>query len=157
MAYFELAKNVAGITEEEHRTDVLKQLTGNVHPLALGNVQRVYMLIRRLAKRLLALHLDSPDEVLESMVEGLTTDFYTHMHSIARSEAIELLGDWILAPEGDTQLGLESLFGAYSEMSGLGPSTAFRKSWLMRPRWTPASRAAFLKPRMRPTSSKHVS
>jgi Serine dehydrogenase proteinase len=115
MAYFQLAKSVAGIDDEAHKTDVLTQLTNNVHPLALGNVQRVYMLIRRLAKRLLALHLDESDEALEAMVEGLTTDFYTHMHSIARCEAVELLGDWIVAPEDDTAVALEALFQAYLE------------------------------------------
>jgi hypothetical protein len=116
MAYFELAKSVAGISEEAHKADVLKQLTASVHPLALGNVQRVYMLIRRLAKRLLALHLQESDKALEVMVKGLTTDFYTHMHSIGRSEAVDLLGAWVTAPTDDVAIALSALFQAYVEM-----------------------------------------
>jgi hypothetical protein len=118
-AYFDLAKRTAGIDSESNKTEVLKQLTANIHPLALGNVQRVHMLIRRLAKRLLALHLEADDTVLESMVEGLTTDFYTHMHSIGRGEAIDLLGDWVEAPTESVGKAMDELFDAYVNMFAL--------------------------------------
>ncbi len=39
-AFFELAKERGGIESEPHRLEVFKLLAGNVHPLALGNVQR---------------------------------------------------------------------------------------------------------------------
>jgi hypothetical protein len=43
VAYFKLAEDRAEIHDEAHRAQVFRELTSQVHPLALGNVQRVYI------------------------------------------------------------------------------------------------------------------
>jgi len=113
-AYFELAKRAAGIEGEDHRLEVLKQLTGPVHPLALGNVQRVHMMIRRLARELLGLHLERDDAQFEHITTTLTTTFYSHLHAISRREAQELLGDWVVAPSDEVSARMQRLFDAYA-------------------------------------------
>jgi hypothetical protein len=119
-AYFDLARDLAGVRYEDHKVEVLKLLIGQVHPLALGNVQRVYLLIRRLARELLNLHSKLSDEERQRAVEGLTTRFYTHLHSISRREAEELLGKMIAAPKAPVSEAMDNLFDAYvADMSML--------------------------------------
>ncbi len=122
-AYFELAKDRAGITKEEHKLEVLKELvSGNrVHPLALGNVQRVYLQIRRLAERLLALHLDERGDKqrIERIVTALAEKFYSHVHAITRVEAKDLLGDWVRAPTDAERQPINDLFEGYAATLGL--------------------------------------
>lgn len=114
-AYFQLAADRAGIKEPDQTLEVFKQLAALVHPLALGNVQRVYMLIRRLAARLLALHLDEEDsKKTQKIIKGLAEEFYSHIHAISRKEAIELLGDWVRAPTMDEAPLITELFESYA-------------------------------------------
>lgn len=121
VAYFDLAEERAEIRDEQYRTEVFKQLTAQVHPLALGNVQRVYMLIRALARKLLLLHVDEEQQAtLKRIIEGLTTEFYSHIHSISLSEAEELLGDWVRAATAEEREAIRSLYMAYRETFGLG-------------------------------------
>lgn len=119
-AYFKLSEDLAKIKEEPLRLQVFQQLTQQVHPLALGNVQRVYLLIRSLAQRLLALHLPDKDaEKIGRMIQGLTTEFYSHVHAISRQEAIELLGGWVREPLEKEAGPIKSLFDAYASTLGL--------------------------------------
>ena len=115
VAYFKLSEEIAKITDEGHRLEVFKQLAGNVHPLALGNVQRVYLLIRRLAQRLLALHMDEAkdEKRITEIIEGLTTQFYSHVHAIVRPEAQALLGDWVKEPSAAELPLIEAVFDLY--------------------------------------------
>lgn len=70
----------------------LELLTKRVHPLALGNVHRVHQQIKQLARNLLELHpIDGRN--LTSVIEALTTRFYSHLHMINRHEAREILGE----------------------------------------------------------------
>ncbi len=114
-AYFELSKERVGITEQPYKVEVFKDLTRTVHPLALGNVQRVYMQIRRLARSLLALHLneEAEDERIKSIVTALTERFYSHVHAISRREAQALLGEWVKAPTPTEEPLIWSLLGHY--------------------------------------------
>ena len=114
-AYFDLARERAGIKDERDMVEVLKQLTASVHPLALGNVQRVYMMIRRMATELLALHLERDDEKFKAVVKGLTTEFYTHLHAISQQEAKVLLGDWVRSANGGEEAAMRALFASYAE------------------------------------------
>lgn len=70
----------------------LKQLTKRVHPLALGNVHRVHQQIKQLAQKLLELH-PAKERDNATIVEALTTKFYSHLHMINREEAREILGE----------------------------------------------------------------
>jgi hypothetical protein len=121
VAYFQLARERAGIEDEAHRAEVFRQLTSEVHPLALGNVQRVYMLIRRIAERLLALHLgEDQKDAIKRIAGGLTQEFYSHTHAISFKEASELFGDWVRTPTEAEAPVLARLYESYAETFGLG-------------------------------------
>jgi hypothetical protein len=120
-AYFKLSKDLAGIQEEANRLEVFKQLTCNgpnaLHPLALGNVQRVYLQIRLLAKRLLSLHIDEKknEKQINEIIQALTVEFYSHLHAISRKEAKTILGDWVVPPSKAEEDAILNLFDAYAQ------------------------------------------
>lgn len=118
-AYFELSRDRAEIRGPLEKIDVLKELTRNVHPLALGNVQRVYMQIRRLARELLGLHMAENDPKINDIIKALTEKFYSHVHSISRREAITLMGDWVRKPTAEEAVIMWNLFDAYANTLGL--------------------------------------
>ena len=64
-----------------------------IHPLALGNVNRIHNLIRVLAKRLLKSH-KSPmkEEEINKIVDDFTEKLYSHQYFVGRKEAKEDLG-----------------------------------------------------------------
>jgi hypothetical protein len=117
VAYFSLVTERAGLEKGAHRFEALKELTRNIHPLALGNVQRVHLQIRQLAKNLLELHLDKQKDAarIENIVKALTEEFYSHVHAISRREAAPLLGDWVRGPTGEEASIIWELFDAYAE------------------------------------------
>jgi len=96
MAYFDLAKNKIGIKDEKELTEIFKKFIESnpqVHPLALGNVNRVHNLIRILAKRLLKSHKNPmAEEEINKIVDFLTEKLYSHQYFIGRKEAKEDLG-----------------------------------------------------------------
>jgi len=117
-AYFDLCKGKdVGIKDERNLLEALKELTAKVNPLALGNVQRVYLQIRMLAEKLLSLHLDPKRdaEKIKKIIEALTTKFYSHVHAITRKEAIPLLGDWVRSPTEEEEPLIWELFNSYAE------------------------------------------
>lgn len=96
MAYFDLAKNKFGIKSDEELSRVfVKFVESNpqIHPLALGNINRTHNLIRILAKRLLKSHSASlKEDVIEKIVDYFTEKLYSHQYFIGRKEAKEDLG-----------------------------------------------------------------
>jgi hypothetical protein len=125
-AYFELSAKRADIAAENLKLEVFKELTNKVHPLALGNVQRVYNQIRFLARNLLSLHLDvnGHKERIDSIIKSLTEEFYSHVHSINRKEAASLMGDWVRLPNKEEETLIANLFGQY--VSDLELNTKFQ-------------------------------
>jgi hypothetical protein len=117
-SYFELSEKRAGIKGEAFKVEVLKELTRNVNPLALGNVERVYMQIRRLAHNLLTLHLKDTQKI-DQIVKALTEEYYSHSHFIGRKEAIKLLGNWARKPQKDEEDILWRLYDTYVEALNL--------------------------------------
>jgi serine dehydrogenase proteinase len=92
----------------------LARLTELVHPLALGNVHRVHLQIKQLARNLLGLQ-ESEGRNLDQIIESLTTRFYSHLHMINRHEAREILGSQVIhADDNLTQL-LDSLLRNYED------------------------------------------
>ncbi len=96
MAYFDLAKNKFGIKNDEELSRIFNKFVESnpqIHPLALGNVNRIHNLIRVLAKRLLKSH-KSPmkDDEIEKIVDYFTEKLYSHQYFIGRKEAKEDLG-----------------------------------------------------------------
>lgn len=96
MAYFDLAKNKFGIKSDENLTEVFEQFVRanpQIHPLALGNVNRIHNLIRMLAKRLLKSHkTPMKEDEIEKLVDYFTEKLYSHQYFIGRKEAKEDLG-----------------------------------------------------------------
>jgi len=96
MAYFDLAKNKFGIKSDEDLSRVFTKFVEanpQIHPLALGNVNRIHNLIRMLAKRLLKSHAaQMKEEAVDKIVDYFTEKLYSHQYFIGRKEAREDLG-----------------------------------------------------------------
>lgn len=96
MAYFDLAKNKFGIKGDEELSKIFtKFIESNpqIHPLSLGNVNRIHNLIRILAKRLLKSHkIQLKEDEIEKIVDYFTEKLYSHQYLIGRKEAKDDLG-----------------------------------------------------------------
>ena len=96
MAYFDLAKNKFGIKNDEELSRIFNKFVEanpQIHPLALGNVNRIHNLIRMLAKRLLKSHkAQLKEDEIEKLVDYFTEKLYSHQYLIGRKEAKEDLG-----------------------------------------------------------------
>lgn len=96
MAYFDLAKNKFGIKNDEDLTRIFNKFVESnpqIHPLALGNINRTHNLIRILAKRLLKSHKNPmKEEEIDKIVNYFTEKLYSHQYLIGRKEAREDLG-----------------------------------------------------------------
>lgn len=96
MAYFDLVKNKFGIKNDHELALIFNKFieaSPQIHPLALGNINRTHNLIRMLAKRLLKSH-KSPmkEEEIEKVIDFLTEKLYSHQYFIGRKEAKDDLG-----------------------------------------------------------------
>ncbi|MES2203336.1 MAG: hypothetical protein V4474_03390 [Patescibacteria group bacterium] len=128
MAYFDLIKNKFGIKSEEHLAKAFEQFTNadpEVHPLALGNVNRIHNLIRVLARRLLQSHAKPmSEEEVSSLVDYFTEKLYSHQYFIGRKEAKEALGlKSVVYAEASMAAAMGDLYEAYKEEMGLGKNT----------------------------------
>lgn len=125
MAFMDLAKNKVGIKSDEDITKVFNKFVEanpQIHPLALGNVNRTYNLIRRLAERLLKSHKNPmPDEEIKNIVDYFTEKLYSHFYFIGRKEAKEDLGlkTAQFADEHTANL-MTQLYEKYKEEMNLG-------------------------------------
>lgn len=125
IAYFDLAKNKFGIKSDEDLTKVFNKFVESnpqIHPLALGNVNRIHNLIRLLAKRLLKSHKDKMrEEEIEKIVEYFTEKLYSHQYFIGRKEAKEELGlKSVVFADDELSKSMSDLYAQYSEEIGLG-------------------------------------
>lgn len=118
-SYLELAKEKFELKDEKSVLEVFKILTDKINPLALGNVYRVLRQIRKLAKNLLLLHMNIEDneKLIDDIVDKLTMEFYTHLHSINRKEASKIFGEDIIkyATEEEERL-MSELLNDYVEV-----------------------------------------
>ena len=125
IAYFDLAKNKFGIKSDEDLTKVFNKFVESnpqIHPLALGNVNRIHNLIRLLAKRLLKSHKNKmKDEEIDRIVEYFTAKLYSHQYFIGRREAKEELGLSSVIYAGDALARkMTDLYETYKAEMGLG-------------------------------------
>ncbi|MDP2918271.1 MAG: hypothetical protein Q8N68_02125 [bacterium] len=125
MAYFDLAKNKFGIKDDAELAKIFgKFVEANpqIHPLALGNVNRTHNLIRILAKRLLKSH-KSPmrEEEIDKIVDYFTEKLYSHQYFIGRKEAKDDLGLKTVIPAGeDLSKTMTDLYEEYAKEMELG-------------------------------------
>src|SRR3989338_9148192 len=96
MAYFDLAKTKFGIKNDEELAVIFNKFVEanpQIHPLALGNINRTHNLIRILAKRLLKSHkTPMKEDEIDKIVDYFTEKLYSHQYFICRKEAKEDLG-----------------------------------------------------------------
>jgi hypothetical protein len=71
---------------------LISRLVTEIHALALGNVQRVYMQMRVLARMLLQYHYGADEKTISKIIDSLTKGYYSHHHMINRHEAKVILG-----------------------------------------------------------------
>lgn len=128
IAYFDLAKNKFGIKTDEDLTKIFNKFTESnpqIHPLALGNVNRTHNLIRLIAKRLLKSHKEPmKDEQIDKIVEYFTEKLYSHTYFVGRKEAKEELGVKTVI-EADSELSdiMSKLYEEYRSEMGLNEQT----------------------------------
>lgn len=125
MAYFDLAKNKFGIKDEEELARIFSKFIESnpqIHPLALGNVNRIHNLIRILAERLLKSH-QSPmkQEQIKEIVDSFTEKLYSHQYFIGRKEAKEDLGlNNIIYADDILSKNINGLYEEYVKIMNLG-------------------------------------
>lgn len=125
MAYFDLAKNKFGIKSDEDLTKIFNKFVESnpqIHPLALGNVNRTHNLIRQLAERLLKSHKDKmKDEDIKKIVDYFTEKLYSHQYFIGRKEAKEDLGvKTVVEANPELTNAITQLHEEYKKEMGLG-------------------------------------
>ena len=123
-SYIDLAKDTTkvGLQDSDQILEVFKRLSEEVHPLALGNVNRVHNQIKILAEKLLQLHLKEEKEKakITKIVDQLTRSLYSHTHAINRREAKQILGsDLIVEAEPSLQKLIWELYEDYAETLNL--------------------------------------
>lgn len=120
MAYFDLAKNKFGIKGDQELSKVFTKFVESnpqIHPLALGNVNRIHNLIRILAKRLLKSHKKQlMDDEIDKIVDYFTEKLYSHQYIIGRREAGEDLGiRSVAAADGALSEAMTALYEEYNK------------------------------------------
>jgi hypothetical protein len=87
-AYIAFIKKTVGITHEDELVKTIEVLCAQVHPLALGNVERFVSQSRMIATKVLKTHMtEDADHIINELVENMTSKLYFHGHPINRKEA----------------------------------------------------------------------
>ncbi len=114
-SYLALAGEKAGVCSNDQQVKAFTLLVERIHPLALGNVHRNYMLIRSLAKKLLAMRRQPLREGrIEHIVDNLTEKLYAHNHMISRREAAEEINLAVVIPDIRLEPLMWSLYQDYA-------------------------------------------
>ncbi len=115
-AYLSLARNQAKVPDEQ-MASVFEALTRTVHPLALGNVHRQYLLIRTMGARLLASHMDRERDKdrIEAILDVLTEKLYFHAYPVSRAEARDVVGLNVTFASGELEEKMWELYTQYRD------------------------------------------
>jgi len=87
--YINFSKDILEIKKEENLTEVLKYLTEQINPLALGAVHRAREKNSKIASSLLKYHMDD-DALIKKISDIITMGLYEHSFLISRRDAINL-------------------------------------------------------------------
>jgi hypothetical protein len=97
-AYVSFIKQGVGINHEDELIKAIEILAKEVHPLALGNVERFLSQSRMMATKIMRTHMkDESEHAIKEIVENLASKLYFHGHPINRKEARDDLDLKILA------------------------------------------------------------
>jgi hypothetical protein len=117
VSYITFAKEDTGL-DAEGMAQAYTALTARVHPLAIGNILRTHKLIRHLARKLLAMHMqDGEQDKIDSIVKSLTEKLYAHNYVITRTEAPQL-GLKSVPPTADVEDAMWQLYLEYEGALG---------------------------------------
>jgi hypothetical protein len=115
-SFLALAREVAGLEKEDDRCKAFLLLAEKIHPLALGNVHRNYLLVRSLATKLLSLRRNPPPpQQVRHIVDSLTEKLYAHNHMIPRWEAAVEIGLSVTYPDPELETLLWRMFEDYQQ------------------------------------------
>jgi len=94
LGYVDFVCDRVGIRDQEALVQALKDLTSEVKPTVLGSIHRTRLLIERLSRNLLELHMkQSSDRArVDKIVDFLTHSLFTHQHLIPPGEAKAVIG-----------------------------------------------------------------
>jgi hypothetical protein len=125
MAFFDLAKNKFGIKNDEDLAKIFNKFVEanpSIHPLALGNINRIHNLIRILAKRLLQSHKNPLEETeMDKIIDFLTEKLYSHQYFIGRKEARDHIGiKTVKSAENNLEELIVNLYEEYKKEMELG-------------------------------------
>jgi Serine dehydrogenase proteinase len=91
-AYISFIKSTVGIQHEDELVKTIEILANKVHPLALGNVERFISQSRLVARKILLTHMkDTPNHIIDEIIDTLASKLFFHGHPINRKEAREEL------------------------------------------------------------------
>ncbi len=114
-SYFTLAAETTGVNCDAMSL-IFSVLARKIHPLALGNVHRNYLLIRSLAKKLLGLRrFGLSPENAQMIVDNLTEKLYAHNYTISRREAMEDMGLPVFYPDVELERIIWALYDDFAK------------------------------------------
>lgn len=116
--YFSLLKKV-GCTKNIETMKGFELISNHVHPLALGNVNRLLEETKLVALRLLSTRAEPFNKrVNEEIVKKISSEVYSHSHTISRTEALKYIGlkQVIKAEEIDLSDDLWELYNEYKDL-----------------------------------------
>ncbi len=119
-AYVNFVKTTVGITEQAELGKALESLLNQVHPLALGNVERFLQQSRMVGRKILKTHMpgDEHDKVVNEIIENLASKLFFHGHPINRKEARDHLQMKVIEPESTLEEDMWNLFCLYEQEFG---------------------------------------
>lgn len=119
LSFFELAKNEACANSEKELTEAFRTLSGSVHPIVLGAINRARHQIKFLAKTLLSYHSDD-QERNEHIIKTLLEQRFSHDYLVGRKEAKEVIRLNIVDVSDETDDTIQELYNEYYELMKLG-------------------------------------
>ncbi len=116
MGFFNLLETL-GLETDDQKLQAFGHLSNNVHPLALGSVSRLLSQTQLVAKALLGNRRKPLSAAkIEHVVKQLSSEIYSHEHTIRFREAKEIGLDFVKSgEEEDIENEIWSLFEFYSD------------------------------------------
>jgi len=120
-AYLEMAKNELGINDQIGLANILINLSNQIHPLTLGQVNKSKSQIQMLAKKLLA-NQELGETKENEIIKFLCSESGSHDYTIHRKEATESLGLQIEKPSMEFYKVIKAVYDdIQNEMELLSP------------------------------------
>jgi hypothetical protein len=138
-AYLNFIKTTVGISQDDQLIKAIQILAEKVHPLALGNVDRILSQSRMLARKIMNTHMaGAAERDVAEIIENMASKLYFHGHPINRKEArqelrlkvaecppLKLEGAmWELYKDYEQEFQNTDLFNPFGDLAaGAGPPT----------------------------------